>query len=336
MRFQTKIKTALELYKMRSFITPAIYQRGEVWSDDKKKLLIDSILRGIDIPKLYFFNVGDGTFEIVDGNQRMGTIVGFFDEEFTDLEGRTFQELTDSEKNIVEKHEFTVIEITQADEADLSDLFLRLQLGVPTNSGEKLNAIKSNMREFVKKLAEIEFMKNVSMPKRRFAKEQVCAQICRNSINQFMVKGFKDAKFEDLKEMYKSNYDFSEKSNEAKRILETFSMLNKIFGKDAVEIRNRAGIVSIYFFVEESLLDGSLDKESIKRFYIQFLGELKDEVGKGIDAEKRSLVTYYNKVVQGADSGSAIAFRHYALKQFFEEYMRTGTIISEFKKKIEF
>lgn len=333
MKFETKIKTTIELYKMRASITPAIYQRGEVWSEDKKKLLIDSILRGIDIPKLYFFNVGDGTYEIVDGNQRMGTITGFFDEEFTDIEGKTFQELTEEQKAIVENHPFTIIEIAEASELDLSDLFLRLQLGVPTNSGEKLNAIKSNMREFVKKLAKTEFMTNVSIPKRRFAKEQVCAQICRNSLNLFLEKGFHDAKFEDLKDMYKSNFDFSEESEEAKRILNTFDTLNEIFGVAAVEIRNRAGIVSIYFLAEEQILTDDLYHELIKNFYLLFLKELKEDVAKGLDAEKRSLITYYNKVVQGADSGSAIKFRHNALKEFFEHYKRTNEIMSDFPKK---
>lgn len=335
MKFETKIRTTLELYMMRDSIIPAIYQRGEVWNEYKKKLLIDSILRGIDIPKLYFFNVGDGSYEIVDGNQRIGTITGFFDEEFTDDEGKTFQELTPEQKAIVENHPFTIIEITEASELDLSDLFLRLQLGVPTNSGEKLNAIKSNMREFVKKLAKTEFMTNVSIPIRRFAKEQVCAQICRNSLNLFLEKGFRDAKFEDLKDMYKSNFDFSEESEEAKRIFNTFDTLNEIFATDAVQIRNRAGIVSIYFLVEEQILTDNLYHKLVKDFYLLFLKELKEEVGKGLDAEKRSLITYYNKVVQGADSGASIKFRHNALKEFLKHYKETNEIMSDFIKKPE-
>ena len=37
------------------------YQRGAVWSLEKKQLLIDSLLRGYDIPKFYLrmLNTGD-------------------------------------------------------------------------------------------------------------------------------------------------------------------------------------------------------------------------------------------------------------------------------------
>ena len=333
MKFQTTIKTTLELYKMRLKIVAAIYQRGEVWPEEKKKLLIDSILRGIDIPKLYFFKINNDSYEIVDGNQRMATIIGFFDEDFKDKDGRTFSDLTDEERAKVEQHQFTVIEITEANENDLSDLFLRLQLGVPTNSGEKLNAIKSNMREFVKTLAVTNFITKVSIPKKRFAKEQVCAQICLNSLNQFMEKGFHDTKFEDLKDMYKSNYDFSDTSDGAKRILNTMKSLDEIFGDDAIEIVNRAGIVSIYFLVEEKLLNDILEQNIMKTFYLKFLKELKQEVEKGLDVNKRSLIQYYTKVVQGADSNSSIAFRHNALKEFYNYFTKTGEIMSEFKKK---
>lgn len=327
MKFETKIIKALDLYKMRFSITPAIYQRGEVWSEGKKKLLIDSILRGIDIPKLYFYKTESGTYEIVDGNQRMSAITGFFADEFS-VDGQVFSKLSLDKQRKVEDHPFTVIEITDATEEELSELFLRLQLGTPTNSGEKLNAINSNMKEFVKKLARSEFMTRVSIPNRRFAKEQVCAQICLNSLNDFLKKGFHDAKYEDLRDMYKSRYNFSENLPEAQRILNTFNILYEIFGEETTHIRNRAGIVSIYFLVEEFILTDKLDKKLVKEFYLKFLDELSNEVSKGIDATNRSLVAYYNRVVQGADSKTSLEARHEALKEFYQYYQRYKKIKS--------
>lgn len=325
--FKTSIKSALDLYKLRIGITPAIYQRGEVWPEEKKKLLIDSILRGIDIPKLYFFKSDDGKFEIVDGNQRFGTISGFFSEEFTTLDGRLFSELTEEEKKRMENHEFTVVIIEDASLDDLSDLFLRLQLGVPTNSGEKLNAINSKMREFVKSLSETRFMQTVSIPKRRFAKEQVCAQICVNSLRSFLINGFQDARFEDLKDMYKSNSDFDENSKEAKNIKKIFDKLYEIFGSDSVNIRNRAAIVSLFFLVEELMVKKELNEGEIKEFYLTFLLELEKEVSLGIDAKRRNLINYYNKVVQGADHKTSIEFRHKLLKEFYNTYKKNKKII---------
>jgi hypothetical protein len=55
------------------------FQREEVWTETKKRLLIDSILRGWHLPKFYFRKVDDGAFECVDGQQRLTAIWEFFD-----------------------------------------------------------------------------------------------------------------------------------------------------------------------------------------------------------------------------------------------------------------
>ena len=58
---------------MRSRIdTNPDFQRPSVWSLSQKQLLIDTILRGYDIPKMYWRKVGTNpdAYEVVDGQQR--------------------------------------------------------------------------------------------------------------------------------------------------------------------------------------------------------------------------------------------------------------------------
>jgi uncharacterized protein with ParB-like and HNH nuclease domain len=75
-------------HKMLGKIDPKPqYQRGSVWTRKQKQLLMDSILRGMDIPKLYLRSVGDGStgsydFEVVDGQQRLRAIWEYFDGEY--------------------------------------------------------------------------------------------------------------------------------------------------------------------------------------------------------------------------------------------------------------
>jgi len=45
-------------------------------------LLIDSILRDIDIPKLYFNRLEDGTIEVIDGQQRLWSVWEFLDDDY--------------------------------------------------------------------------------------------------------------------------------------------------------------------------------------------------------------------------------------------------------------
>jgi len=61
------------------------YQRGPVWKEPKKQLLIDSIINRYDIPKIYLRYVGDQSpyrYEVADGQQRLRSIWGFYDNEF--------------------------------------------------------------------------------------------------------------------------------------------------------------------------------------------------------------------------------------------------------------
>ena len=70
-----------DLNKSKDRINPKPqYQRTSVWSVSKKKLLIDSILRGYDIPKFYLNETPNDPmfdFEVTDGQQRMRSIWEF-------------------------------------------------------------------------------------------------------------------------------------------------------------------------------------------------------------------------------------------------------------------
>src|SRR2546426_11097495 len=60
------------------------YQRSPVWSPAKKQLLIDSILRGYDIPKLYLRASTEPIYEheVVDGQQRLRAIWEFLRDDY--------------------------------------------------------------------------------------------------------------------------------------------------------------------------------------------------------------------------------------------------------------
>ncbi|HBO43745.1 MAG TPA: hypothetical protein DD670_07405 [Planctomycetaceae bacterium] len=79
------------------------YQRYAVWSRRQQQLLMDSIYRGMDIPKLYLRELPKGSpfkYEAVDGQQRLRAVWEFFENNYalssqdtTDLGGMTYQDL---------------------------------------------------------------------------------------------------------------------------------------------------------------------------------------------------------------------------------------------------
>jgi uncharacterized protein with ParB-like and HNH nuclease domain len=60
------------------------FQRPPVWSTSQKQLLMDTILRNYDVPKLYWRRTGTkpDTYDVVDGQQRLRALWDFFDENF--------------------------------------------------------------------------------------------------------------------------------------------------------------------------------------------------------------------------------------------------------------
>jgi uncharacterized protein with ParB-like and HNH nuclease domain len=76
--------TVKKLYQERSRTSFPEYQREkQLWSDEKKSTLIDSILRDIDIPKLYFNRLKDKSYEVIDGQQRLWSIWDFIDGQYS-------------------------------------------------------------------------------------------------------------------------------------------------------------------------------------------------------------------------------------------------------------
>lgn len=77
------------------FLIRPPYQREEVINKIKSSALIESIILGIKLPPIFIYKNTDGISEVIDGQQRILSILGFLGEEFTNEEG----ERVKSEKN---------------------------------------------------------------------------------------------------------------------------------------------------------------------------------------------------------------------------------------------
>ena len=86
------------------FIPP--YQRKFVWKEKNKNLFLESIFLGLPIPFMFLADCSDGRQEIIDGAQRMQTIVEFYNnklrltnmEQLTALNGFSFNDLSDAQQ----------------------------------------------------------------------------------------------------------------------------------------------------------------------------------------------------------------------------------------------
>lgn len=121
------------------------FQRREVWSDKARSYLIDTIVRGKPIPKIYMRqdinpNSHKVSREIVDGQQRLGSVLSFLEDGFklskthnAQLGGSLFSDLSGATQRDILKYEFAVDLLEDMPDSEIYDIFARIN----TNS-EKL------------------------------------------------------------------------------------------------------------------------------------------------------------------------------------------------------
>lgn len=127
------------------------FQRKDVWKGKQRSELIESILMGIPIPIMYLFETADGRKQVVDGRQRITTIIDYLNNEFSlrdlkilhDLNGSRFRDLDKKLQGIFEDYQLHVYVIQPpTPERVKYDIFDRVNRGgTRLNNQEMRNAL---------------------------------------------------------------------------------------------------------------------------------------------------------------------------------------------------
>lgn len=75
--YDMTVRQLLDMFVEGAIFVPPEYQRQFVWGIERESQLIESLLLGIPIPSPFMATNPDSTWEIVDGVQRLSTIVHF-------------------------------------------------------------------------------------------------------------------------------------------------------------------------------------------------------------------------------------------------------------------
>jgi hypothetical protein len=75
--YSMSIGEIVTMYDSGELIVDPAFQRLFRWDNDQKSKLIESLLLGIPLPSIFVFERKDGTWELIDGLQRISTILEF-------------------------------------------------------------------------------------------------------------------------------------------------------------------------------------------------------------------------------------------------------------------
>jgi hypothetical protein len=335
---------------------PEFQREPTIWDLEKKQKLIDSILRDFDISSLYFSRKENGGYDCIDGRKRINAIFSFLgingkDEEdngfhlkieneiyddggyFNKVDKKRFSSFDSEWKRRFMDYRLNIVAILEAEhDEELNLLFLRLQIASILNAGEKLNAMTGDMRNWIfYTVVKHDFFNKIEIRKRRYAKEQVAAQIALNAFSKRNNGDFQRSRYIDLQDFFKRYSSFSTTDKKlTKEIENNFGVIVKYFGDKLKYVNNRAIAVSVYLFVSE-LIEQGKEKE-IKvfvEFFIKFLRTLKWQIPKGIEMDKAyyDLLKFQTNITQAAGEKTAIQKRHDFLNEYFYFYKKEEGLI---------
>jgi hypothetical protein len=342
------------------------YQREpNVWSKAAKQRLVDSMLRQFDIASIYLYKTTDGSLDCIDGRQRIGAIMAFIgkneedgdknfqlrssneiytDDDFTfsSFDGLTFQEvLSKSQDNDTEAkklidqfcdYKLTIVQLSESKRPEEFNLqFTRLNLGTAVNAGEKLHAMVGALRDEIFKKGQMgdhPFLTGISIPTRRYSKEQVAAQIVAQIFSLKADNEYTRTRHFDLQRFFKENATLTEdKQIWIQEIKTTLDLLAAGF-KDSSDLRNRAITVSTVLLAWKLGLSQVTEAETIASFTREFICRLKWQTEKGFegDSEYRYLIDFQRHVTQASVERPAVAARAAALEQEYANWIKTGKL----------
>jgi len=289
--------TIQSIYSERDAIVMAPpYQRnGDIWSKEKKQLLIDSIINRYDIPKMYFHRYERAEakrlkkqYAIIDGRQRIETIFQFIENGFelgkdfdyleddaVDAAGMNYDELARAYPKIKSRFDSFSLPIITVDTDDIElieDMFSRLNEAVPLNAAEKRRAFHGDM---VKAIDEVSlhpfFTKRVRFSNKRYQHKEVAVRLLfiAHNLNA-------GGQVIDTKKPFLDRFTSDFKSGKAKTVNklkeEVTSLLDDMASvfttKDALLTTQSS--VPVYVFVYRQLADDNLENRFTRSRLVKF------------------------------------------------------------------
>lgn len=284
MKVKVTVWKVSTLYKLREKINEQpVYQRGEVWSSRKRSILIDSMLRGIDIPKIYLrkLNSNAHDYEVADGQQRLITIYRFIENQLAllsneekglnlskiqgkEVGGLKYEQLSNDFKSRFDNYEVTIAIIENATNQEIRTLFGRLQEGEALVPAEKRNAIISNIGHLVDNFAiNHSFFSKSKIAENRFKRQDYMS----HSLALVFYKNSEPLKAELLLKMY---LDKNLVCNQAlqRKIAVILDKLAEIDSYSSTRIYKKYHFIDLFFFLFENY--GRIAQMNTKAIAVRF------------------------------------------------------------------
>lgn len=330
------------------------YQRiSGIWTREKRQLLLDSLINGFDVPKLYFHEfvppkqrgARKYRYAIIDGKQRLQTIWDFIDgrialaDDFEYLRddsvvagGLSYSELAKRYPQIKTRFDATLLDIVTIRTNDIElieDMFSRLNEAVPLNAPEKRNAFGGPLPAAIRAVATHTFFKKrVPFSDKRYRHRDLAAKFLYLEFS----KGIANTKKPDLDAFVREFRDWREEGlskASPKAIAQlkmeterTLALMASVFAAGDSLLR-QVGMITLYYHLFRFVRAGSVTKvtrEMLKLFEKEReLNRRRVEETSETDEKVNTRLLEFDKHSQTPNDAYALRIRLGILLQFLGE-----------------
>lgn len=251
--YDLSINTLVEQWNDGTLIIPD-FQREYVWDNAKASRLIESLLLNIPIPTLYFAETEDAKYQIVDGHQRVYSVVRYIDNQFalsglriqSEFKGVRFFKLPAREQRFLKTRTMRAIIIQVDSHPNMKfEIFERLNTGgLALNAQEIRNAIYHGpFNDLLRELEQYGGYRD-ALGIRRVRKRMVDRELVlrflalryelpsyRTPLLRFLNDYMRDHRSPDEEWVYKTTQMFET----------TVDLVHGVFGASAFRVSNSAG-----------------------------------------------------------------------------------------------
>ena len=366
MKIKTELTTSIHVRRFDSLrkiidFSPPYQREGGVWDSATQAGLIDSIINGLDVPKLYFEAVSNRTlnpdgltyrYAVIDGKQRLEAVSKFidgtlslphdfvyFENETLALAGMTLTQVESSFPELARKFwNFTLpIVLVTTDSGDLiEEMFQRLNAASSLNAAERRNSISGATRTCANRLAEHRFLVAKSPIRNARYKYRELASKFLAIEHQFSTRqSISDTKADTLFRLFRATHGtpgveaISENAmlgykSSAAGVLDAMS---SVF-EDNDPLLASIGTVVVYYVMFRALGTG----ESVMRDDLAMFEQLRRAAARMPEGDStypriaNVRLREYNVLVQSTNDGSALERRAEIMAQFLRSASATDPL----------
>ena len=302
-RDKKRLKDIYDDFEKEKLIVDHTYQRRKVWLPQDKVRLIETILMGLIIPEVFFWPAetdpvtGDRVTHIVDGQQRIVSILEFINNDFKLTEkhlldkeikeaygGKDWYHLPDEAKDKIWDYKLLVVEIDrQFSKEDIKKMFYRLNLtNYSLNNQEKRKSKESVFGEFAEALARQDFWSDYKVFSAADARRMLDVQYCCSLYilaKEGLIDQTSDKVINDYYDDYKNSFDDDKKLTD--KILFSMDIIRKLADNSTLSFASKKAQMFTIFSLVFKMIDNNIDFnqdifEKFKLFVIAY-NDFKNE-----------------------------------------------------------